>query len=256
MELNGTVAIVSGGASGLGEATVRRLVARGARVGILDLPSSRGAEVAAALDGAALFVPADVADAAGVEGAVAAVVSAFGRLDVAVTCAGVGMSGRVLDKAGAPHALDLFERIVRVNLVGTFNVLRVAASAMYRNAPNADGERGVVVTTASVAAYDGQVGQVAYAASKGGVVSMTLPVARDLAQWGIRCVTIAPGIFDTPMLATVKEDFRARLAAGVPFPSRLGDPAEYARLVEQIVGSPYLNGEVVRLDGALRMAPR
>jgi NAD(P)-dependent dehydrogenase (short-subunit alcohol dehydrogenase family) len=237
---------VTGGASGLGEATVRQLVASGARAVVVDQNAERGEALAAELGGAAVFVRADVTDEAQVRAAVESATS-MGPLRVAVSCAGVGWAARTVDKEGKPHDLALFQKVIAVNLVGTFNVLRLAA---------ADGERGVVINTASVAAYDGQIGQVAYAASKGGVVAMTLPAARDLSKAGIRVCTIAPGTFDTPMLAMLPEAARAALAAGIPFPGRLGDPAEYARLVHHIVENRYLNGEVIRLDGALRMPPK
>jgi NAD(P)-dependent dehydrogenase (short-subunit alcohol dehydrogenase family) len=202
------------------------------------------------------FFAADVIDGPGVESALAEVVRAFGKIDVAVNCAGVGTAGRVLNKKGEPHALELFTMTIQVNLIGTFNVIRVAATHMAKNPANADGERGVIVNTASAAAFDGQIGQAAYSASKGGVVGMTLPIARDLASLGIRCMAIAPGTFDTPMLAMGGEELKSRLAAGIPFPKRVGHPAEFAALVAHVVGNPYLNGETIRLDGALRMGPR
>ncbi|MBK7198129.1 MAG: SDR family NAD(P)-dependent oxidoreductase [Myxococcales bacterium] len=256
MQLADSVALVTGGASGLGAATVRRLVAGGAKVVIVDRDLARGAALADELGAdRARFAQADVTDAAQIEAAIAAAAH-FGPLRIAVSCAGVGWAARTLDKTGAPHKLDLFQTIVGINLIGTFNVLRLAASAMSHAAPTASGERGVIVNTASVAAYDGQIGQIAYAASKAGVVGMTLPAARDLAPAGIRVCTIAPGLMDTPMLAALPEDKRAALAADVVFPKRLGDPAEYAELVAAIVGNGYLNGETIRLDGALRMPPK
>jgi len=252
MKLQGAVAIVTGGASGLGAATARRLAAGGAKVVVVDRDEAKGTAIATELGGA--FAKADVTDAASIEAAIA-VAEGLGPLRIAVSCAGVGWASRTLDKTGKPHALDLFQTVVGVNLVGTFNVLRLAASAIAKSEP-IDGERGVIVNTASVAAYDGQIGQIAYAASKAGVVGMTLPAARDLAPALIRVVTIAPGIFDTPMLGTLSEEVRAKLAADVVFPKRLGDPAEYGALVASIVESGYLNGETIRLDGALRMPPK
>jgi NAD(P)-dependent dehydrogenase (short-subunit alcohol dehydrogenase family) len=253
VQLAGAVAVVTGGASGLGLATARELTRAGASVVLLDLPSSPGAQAAADLGADALFVPTDVTDEASVQDAVAKA-SERGPLRVAVNCAGIGTPGRVLGRKG-PLPLDAFTRVVMVNLVGTFNVLRLAAAAMAETDP-VDGERGVVVNTASAAAFDGQIGQAAYSASKGGVVGMTLPVARDLADRLIRVMTIAPGLFDTPMLQGLPEPARQSLGAQVPMPSRLGDPAEYAALVRHICENPMLNGEVIRLDGAIRMAPR
>jgi len=253
MDLSGTVALVTGGASGLGAATARRLAAGGAKVVVVDRDEARGGPLAGELGGA--FAKADVTDAALVEAATAAAAQ-LGPLRVAVSCAGVGWAARTVDKAGKPHDLELFKTVVGVNLVGTFNVLRLAAAAIAKADPLAHGARGVIVNTASVAAFDGQIGQIAYAASKGGVVAMTLPAARDLAPAGIRVVTIAPGIFDTPMLGALPEEKRAALAADVVFPKRLGDPAEYAALVAAIVESDYLNGETIRLDGSLRMPPK
>jgi 3-hydroxyacyl-CoA dehydrogenase / 3-hydroxy-2-methylbutyryl-CoA dehydrogenase len=254
MKLDGAVAIITGGASGLGAATARRLVEAGAKAIILDRDEARGKELAEELH-AAEFVAADVTDEAQVKEAIAMAVSQ-GPLRVAVSCAGVGWAKRTLNREGQPHELDLFRTVVGINLVGTFNVLRLAAAAMVDNEPNHDGERGVIVNTASVAAFDGQIGQIAYAASKAGVVGMTLPAARDLSVVGIRVVTIAPGIFDTPMLAGLPEPAREALKKDVVFPNRLGDPAEYARLVAEIVGNPYLNGTTIRLDAALRMPPK
>jgi NAD(P)-dependent dehydrogenase (short-subunit alcohol dehydrogenase family) len=253
MKLSGTVALVTGGASGLGAATARRLAAGGARVVIVDRDAARGAPLAAELGGA--FAQADVTDAAQVEAAVAQAAQ-LGPLRVAVSCAGVSWASRTLDRTGKPHDLDAFRTVIGVNLVGTFNVLRLAAAAISKAEPLEHGARGVIVNTASVAAFDGQIGQIAYAASKAGVVGMTLPAARDLAPAGIRVVTIAPGIFDTPMLGALPEDKRAALAADVVFPRRLGDPAEYGALVAAIVENDYLNAETIRLDGALRMPPK
>jgi NAD(P)-dependent dehydrogenase (short-subunit alcohol dehydrogenase family) len=248
-----TVALVTGGASGLGGATVRRLHADGAAVVIVDLPSSAGAGLAQELGDRARFVAADVRDEAQVQGAIDAA-RELGTLRIVVTCAGIGTPGRVVGKRG-PLPLEDFTNVVMINLVGTFNVLRLAAAAMLENEP-IDGDRGVVVMTASIAAYDGQVGQAAYAASKGGVVGLTLSAARDLADKGIRVMTIAPGTFMTPMLAGLPPEATAALEAQVPHPSRLGRPDEYAQLVAHIVDNSMLNGEVIRLDGALRMPPR
>ncbi len=249
MQLNDIGALVAGGASGLGEATARELAARGARVTIADLNEEAGQALAAELAGG--FVPADVTDEAELGSAVAAVEG----LRLAVSCAGIGWAERTVGRDG-PAALEPFETVVRVNLIGTFNLLRLAAAAMTANEPDAEGERGAVVMTASIAAFDGQIGQAAYSASKGGVVGLTLPAARDLARWGIRVCTIAPGLFDTPLLAGLPEDTRTALGAQIPFPSRLGRPEEYGRLACHIAENTMLNGEVLRLDGALRMAPR
>lgn len=252
MEISSTAALVTGGASGLGLATARRLLAAGASVCIVDLPDSDGAEVAE--DIGAAFAPADVTD----EDAVAAAVDVadeLGPLRIAVNCAGIGPAHRVLARDGSPADLAPFRAVVEVNLVGTFNVLRLAAAAMATHEPIGE-ERGVIVNTASAAAFDGQIGQAAYAASKGGVVSMTLPLARDLAQWQIRTMTIAPGLFRTPLLLGLPEKALASLGDQVPHPSRLGDPDEFGLMVQQVVENPMLNGEVIRLDGAIRMTPR
>ncbi|MQA33260.1 SDR family NAD(P)-dependent oxidoreductase [Modestobacter roseus] len=249
-------ALVTGGASGLGAATARALAAAGAAVTVVDLDADRGAALAAELGGDASFVRTDVTDEASVQAAVADAAGKGRPLRIAVNCAGIGYAGRLLGRDGSPHELGAFTRTVTVNLVGTFNVLRLAAAAMAATEPGPDGERGVVVNTASIAAYDGQVGQVAYAASKGGIVGMTLPAARDLAPVGVRVVTIAPGIVDTPLLAALPEAARTALADNVPFPRRLGRPADYADLALAVVRQGYLNGEVIRMDGALRMAPR
>ncbi len=255
MKLAGSVALVTGGASGLGAATARRFVAGGARVLIADRDEERGAALAAELGADAAFARMDVTDPAQVEAALAAA-SALGTLRIAVSCAGVGWAARTLDRAGKPHDLQLFATVIGVNLVGTFNVLRLAAAAIAKAEPLAHGERGVIINTASVAAFDGQIGQIAYAASKAGVAGMTLPAARDLAPVGIRVVTIAPGIFDTPMLGALPEDKRAALSADVVFPKRLGSPDDYGALVAAVVDNGYLNGETIRLDGALRMPPK
>jgi NAD(P)-dependent dehydrogenase (short-subunit alcohol dehydrogenase family) len=252
MKLQGSVALVTGAASGLGAATARRLAQGGAKVVIVDRDDAKGIELAKEIGGS--FAKADVTEAAPIEAALSQA-SALGPLRIAVSCAGVGWAARTLDKTGKPHDLDLFKTVIGINLVGTFNVLRLAASAMSKNDP-IDGERGVIVNTASVAAFDGQIGQIAYAASKAGVAGMTLPAARDLAPAGIRVCTIAPGIFDTPMLGALPEDKRAALAADVVFPKRLGNPAEYGAMVAAIVENGYLNAETIRLDGALRMPPK
>jgi NAD(P)-dependent dehydrogenase (short-subunit alcohol dehydrogenase family) len=254
VKLEGTVALVTGGASGLGEATVRRLIAGGAKAVIADRDEARGEALAGELPGRAIFARADVISAADVSAAVERAME-LGTLRIAVSCAGIGPAARTIARDGKPHDLELFQRVVGVNLIGTFNVTRLAAAAIATAAPLADGERGVMVNTASVAAYEGQIGQVAYAASKGGVVAMTLPLARDLAAAGIRVCAIAPGTFDTPLFRTLTPQSREALTASIPFPPRLGLPAEYAALVQHIIENPYLNGETIRLDGALRMAP-
>ena len=253
MILNDSVAVVTGGASGLGLATVRALLADGAHVVIIDLPSSAGETVAAELGSRARFVAADVTDEAAVTTALD-VAESLGPLRVAVNCAGIGNAIKTVGRNGAFPLAD-FTKIVNVNLVGTFNVLRLAAERISKTEP-IDGERGVIINTASVAAFDGQIGQAAYSASKGGVVGMTLPIARDLASLLIRVVTIAPGLFKTPLLGSLPEAAQASLGAQVPHPSRLGDPAEYGALAAHIVANPMLNGETIRLDGAIRMAPR
>jgi NAD(P)-dependent dehydrogenase (short-subunit alcohol dehydrogenase family) len=247
MRIEGASALVAGGASGLGAATARRLAAGGAAVTIADLNEERGEELAGEIG--ARFVRCDVTDGSQVEAAVPEGVR------ISVCCAGVGWAEKTAGRRG-PHSFDPFETVIRVNLIGTFNVLRLAAAAMLANEPDAEGERGVCVNTASIAAYDGQIGQLAYSASKGGIVGMTLPAARDLAQSGIRVVTIAPGLFDTPLLAGLPEEARTALGEQVPHPHRLGRPEEYGDLAAHIVENPMLNGEVIRLDGALRMPPR
>jgi NAD(P)-dependent dehydrogenase (short-subunit alcohol dehydrogenase family) len=249
MELHGIGALVAGGASGLGEATARELATRGARVTVADLNEERGKALADEIGGA--FAAADVTDEAQVQAAVEAV----DGLRLAVSCAGIGWAERTVKKDG-PAALQPFETVVRVNLIGTFNVLRLASATMSAGESDAEGERGVVVMTASIAAFDGQIGQTAYAASKGGVVGLTLPAARDLARLGIRVCTIAPGLFDTPLLAALPQEARDALGTSIPFPPRLGRPDEYAKLACHIAENSMLNGEVLRLDGALRMAPK
>jgi NAD(P)-dependent dehydrogenase (short-subunit alcohol dehydrogenase family) len=254
MKIDGSVALVTGGASGLGEATVRQLVSQGGRVVIVDLNADRGKQLATELGDAATFARADVSNADEVQAAVDQATS-MGTLRVAINCAGIGMAMRTVGKDGTPHDLGVFQKVISVNLVGTFNVLRLASSAMAKNDPE-DGERGVVVNTASVAAFDGQIGQVAYSASKGGIVGMTLPAARDLSKAQIRVVTIAPGTFDTPLLGMLPDEIRTALAAAIPHPSRLGRPQEFGALACHIVENSYINGEVIRVDGAIRMAPR
>jgi len=255
MHVAESTAVVTGGASGLGRATAERLVAGGGRVALLDRPASAGADVARQLGANALFAAADVTNADQVGTALDQARARFGAIQVLVNCAGIGLAQRTVGKQG-PARLDDFTRVIEVNLIGTFNCIRLAAAAMAGNVPTADGERGVIINTASVAAFDGQIGQAAYAASKGGIVGLTLPVARDLAELGIRVVTIAPGLFDTPLLASLPEPVRASLAKQVPFPSRLGRPAEYAALALFIIENAMLNGETIRLDGAIRMQPR
>ena len=253
MQISGQGALITGGASGLGLATARRLAAAGAQVTILDLPNSRGEEIAAELGGA--FAPADVTSAEEVSVAVATA-QAVAPLRVVVNCAGIAPPAKVLDRDGTPTDLAAFERVIRINLVGTFNVISQASAVIAENPPTESGDRGVIVSTASVAAFDGQIGQPAYSASKGGVHAMTLPIARELARYGIRVCTIAPGIMETPMLAGLPEAAQASLGQQVPYPARLGRPDEYASLVEQIIANGYLNGETIRLDGAIRMAPK
>ena len=252
MDIAGKVFVVSGGASGLGEGTARMLAEQGGRVVIADMQQDKGQAVAAEIGGA--FVRCDVSNEADGQ-AVMARATGLGKLVGLVNCAGIAPAERTIGRNG-PHPLDLYTKTLMVNLVGTFNMIRLAADAMSRNEPEPTGERGVLVSTASVAAYDGQIGQAAYAASKGGVVGMTLPIARDLARHGIRNMTIAPGIFGTPMLFGMPQEVQDALAASVPFPSRLGTPQDYARLVRHILENDMLNGEVIRLDGAIRLAPR
>jgi NAD(P)-dependent dehydrogenase (short-subunit alcohol dehydrogenase family) len=256
MDLKDAVALVTGGASGLGHASAVALQAAGARVALLDLPSSDGEAAAKAIGDDALFAPTDIREPDAVQAAIDLAVDRLGGVHIAVNCAGVGWASRVLGREG-PHDLELFRTVVEVNLVGTFNVLRLAAAQMARQeVVDGSEDRGVIINTASIAAFDGQVGQIAYSASKGGVVAMTLPAARDLAKHAIRVVTIAPGTFATPMLAGLPEETREALAADIPHPQRLGDPAEFGRLVRTVAEHPYLNGEVIRLDAALRMKAR
>jgi 3-hydroxyacyl-CoA dehydrogenase / 3-hydroxy-2-methylbutyryl-CoA dehydrogenase len=253
MKVEGSGALVTGGASGLGEATARALVEGGASVVICDLNAEKGEALANEIG--VSFVEADVTDEAAVGAAVEKAAALEGGLRISVCCAGIGWAQRLTGKQG-PHDFELFSNVVKVNLLGTFNVLRLAATAMNENEPDDEGERGVCVNTASIAAFDGQIGQVAYAASKAGVVGLTLPAARDMASRGIRVVTVAPGLFDTPLLALLPEEQRQALGAGIPFPSRLGRAEEYAQLALQIVENRMLNGETIRLDGALRMPPK
>jgi NAD(P)-dependent dehydrogenase (short-subunit alcohol dehydrogenase family) len=256
VKIEGSGALVVGGASGLGAATARALHAGGAHVVVADLDAERGATLAESLGSRASFVAADVTKPDEVEAAVSAAAQAPGGLRISVHCAGIGYAERVARSKG-PHRMEAFEQVIAINLIGTFNALRLASAAMLANEPAGDdGARGVCINTASIAAYDGQIGQIAYAASKGGVVAMTLPAARDLAASGIRVCAIAPGLFDTPLLAGLPPDARAALAESIPFPPRLGRPEEFAQLACQIVENPMLNGEVIRIDGALRMAPR
>ena len=252
MEIAGKVFIVTGGASGLGEGTVRMLAANDAKVVIADLQADKGEALAQEVRDA--FVKCDVSQEPDAQAVVARAL-ALGKLMGLVNCAGIGPASKTVGKDGA-HSLSLFTKVISVNLIGSFNMIRLAAEAMSKNTPEATGERGVLISTASVAAYDGQIGQAAYSASKGGIVGMTLPIARDLARNGIRNMTIAPGIFGTPMLFTMPKEVQDALAASVPFPSRLGTPADYAKLVHQIITNDMLNGEVIRLDGAIRMAPK
>ena len=256
MEFSQVKAVVTGGASGLGEATVRRIAESGGKAAIFDLNAERAHKLIEELgEESVVYMETDVTDAGQVESKINAAVEQFGAINLIVNCAGIGTPGKVLSK-GTPIALDQFEKVIKVNLIGSFNVIRVAAAAMQKNEPNEEGERGVIISTASVAAYEGQIGQAAYSASKGGVVSMTLPIARELARDGIRVMAIAPGLMETPMVEGLPDAAIASLSAAVPFPARLGKPAEYAQLVESIAANPMLNGETIRLDGAIRMQPK
>jgi 3-hydroxyacyl-CoA dehydrogenase / 3-hydroxy-2-methylbutyryl-CoA dehydrogenase len=255
MNIADTIALITGGASGLGAATARMILKHGGKAAILDRNEQLGQQLAAELGSSIRFFAADVADPEGVQKAVDGAVREFGGLNACINCAGIGDPMKIVGKDG-PADLERFSRVIRVNLIGTFNVARLAAWVMVKNQPNANGERGVIVNTASVAAFDGQIGQAAYAASKGGIAGLTLPLARDLSRDGVRVMTIAPGLFDTPLLAALPDNVKQALGAMVPFPSRLGHPDEYALLVQQIIENPMLNGEVIRLDGAIRMAPR
>jgi len=255
MDLKDVKAVVTGGASGLGEACVRMLAGAGAKAAIFDMAVDRGEKLAAELGKNVIFVNTDVTNDEGVQSSVARAVEAFGTINGAINCAGVGAASKVFSKKG-PYPLKAFNWVVQINLIGTFNVIRLAVEQMVKNPPNAEGERGVIVNTASAAAFDGQIGQAAYAASKGGVVSMTLPAAREFARSGIRVVTIAPGLFDTPMFDQLPPEAKQALAASIPFPSRLGRPDEFGALARHVVENAMLNGETVRLDGALRMPPK
>ncbi len=255
MQLENKGVLVTGGASGLGAACVRLLSGFGAKVVIADLNEEVGNALARELGGAVLFVKTNVVEEESTQAAVKAVVDTFGGLHVAINCAGIGIAERVVGKTG-PHSLASFSKVIQVNLIGTFNTIRLAAAAMSANEAGESGERGVIINTASVAAFDGQIGQAAYSASKGGIVGMTLPIARELARFGIRVMTIAPGIFDTPLLGNLPEPARISLGQQVPFPSRLGRPDEYAALARHIIENQMLNGEVIRLDGGIRMAPK
>jgi NAD(P)-dependent dehydrogenase (short-subunit alcohol dehydrogenase family) len=255
MDITGKVALVTGGSSGLGAATAKMIVEEGGHVVIADVNDQAGQSLAKELGNHARFVHTDVTDAAQADAAVKTAMDTFGALHISIQCAGIVDAQRVVGKNG-PADLERFSKVIRINLIGSFNVARLAAWAMATNAENDDKERGVIINTASVAAFDGQIGQAAYSASKGGIAAMTLPLARDLSSVGIRVMAIAPGIFDTPMLAGMPEDVRTALGAMVPFPKRLGRPSEYAQLARDIIGNPMLNGEVIRLDGAIRMAPK
>lgn len=255
MNISGSVAVISGGASGLGEASVRKLVADGAKVAVLDLNETQGRKLVSELGPAAVFLAADVSDEKSVQTALDQVLAEFGALHIAVSCAGVGTPMKVIGQEG-PMPIAEFNRTLQINLVGTMNVVRLAAARMSANSPNADGERGIIINTSSVAAFEGQIGQAAYAASKAGIVGMTLPIARELAEYGIRVMTIAPGLFLTPMLAALPEKVQDALSRMMPFPKRLGKPSEYALLVGQIIENPMLNGETIRLDAALRLSSK
>jgi NAD(P)-dependent dehydrogenase (short-subunit alcohol dehydrogenase family) len=255
MKIAGSTSVITGGASGLGRATAERLHAGGANVVLLDLPTSSGADIARAMGVRSLFVGGDVTSAEDVSAGLETAARRFGSIQGLVNCAGIGPAEKTFGRRGVAD-LGRFTRTIQVNLIGTFNCIRLAAAHMAGNAPDAEGERGVIINTASVAAFDGQIGQAAYSASKGGIVGMTLPIARDLAELGIRVCTIAPGLFDTPMVATLPEDVRVSLGKQVPFPSRLGRPTEYAALAVHIMENVMLNGETIRLDGAIRMPPR
>lgn len=253
MNIQGVPAVITGGASGLGEGAARMLAAAGAKVTILDVQQDKAEQVAKEIGGLALSC--DVTSAEGAKEALDKAQDAHGPCGIALNCAGIGTPAKILGKEG-PLSLDFYNKVIQVNLVGSFNIMRLAADQMQNREPNEDGERGVIISTASIAAFDGQIGQAAYSASKGGIVAMTLPAARELARFGIRVLTIAPGLFMTPMMASLPEEAQKSLAATLPFPSRLGKPSEYARLVKEMVENPILNGEVIRIDSALRMAPK
>lgn len=255
MNLKESIAVVTGGASGLGEAVVRNIVNSGGKAVIIDLDVARGEELSNELGEQVTFVKTDVADETSVQNALQKAIEKFGSINTVVNCAGIGVAKKVLGKKGV-HDLGSFSKVIQINLIGTFNVIRLAAEKMVANETNKDGERGVIINTASVAAFEGQIGQAAYSASKGGVVAFTIPLARELAPYGIRVMTIAPGLFDTPMFSSLPEEARDALGAMTPFPSRLGQPSEYAQLTQAIIENPMLNGEVIRLDGAIRMQPK
>ncbi|WP_059103113.1 3-hydroxyacyl-CoA dehydrogenase [Shouchella shacheensis] len=255
MNIEQSVAVVTGGASGLGEATVRNIISQGGRAAILDLAEERGWKLAEELGEAAMFVKTDVTDESSVEAALSQAVNRLGFIHILVNCAGIGSAEKTVGKRGV-HQLDSFSNVIEVNLIGTFNAIRLAAEKMSTNDINDEQERGVIINTASVAAYDGQIGQAAYSASKGGIVGMTLPIARDLSTLGIRVMTIAPGLFETPLFASLPDKAKQALGEMTPFPSRLGYPAEYAQLAKSIIENPMLNGETIRLDGAIRMQPK
>jgi NAD(P)-dependent dehydrogenase (short-subunit alcohol dehydrogenase family) len=256
MQIKDSVFVVSGGASGLGAACVRRLTSQGAKVLAADLNEQAGSLLAGEIGASCAFIQMDVTSEPDVQAALDLAVARWGRLDGVINCAGIGTPERVLSKEGQPHSLKSFSKIIEVNLIGTFNLIRLAVAVMVRTKPDTKGERGIIIDTASVAAFEGQIGQAAYAASKGGVISMMLPIARELSRQGIRIMTIAPGIFDTPMLGTLSNEVKSSLGQQVPFPSRLGRPEEYAQLAQAIIENEMLNGEVIRLDGALRMGPK
>ena len=257
MELSNKVAVVTGAASGLGRAAAEKLVNGGAKVVIVDMNAEAGAKAVEELGAAnASFVQLDVSSGSDVEAAFEKILADLGRVDICVNCAGIGIAAKTLDRDGNPHDLDLYRKVIEVNLIGTFNVSRCAAAAMARNEPDQKAERGVIINTASIAAFDGQMGQVAYSATKGGIVGMTLPMARDLSSVGIRCNTIAPGVMATPLLLSAPQQVQGGIVSGIPFPKRLGEPSEFGQLVVHMVENSYLNGETVRLDGAVRMQPR
>lgn len=257
MDLSKKVAVVTGGASGLGRAATQELVNRGANVVIVDMNAEAGAAAVDELGAAnARFIALDVSNGPDVEAAFEKILADLGRVDICVNCAGIGIAAKTIDREGNPHSLDLYRKVIEVNLIGTFNIARCAAAAMARNEPDAKAERGVIINTASIAAFDGQMGQVAYSATKGGIVGMTLPMARDLASSGIRVNTIAPGVMATPLMLNAPQQVQDGIVSGIPFPKRLGEPSEFGQLVVHMVENSYLNGETVRLDGAVRMQPR
>ncbi|SET59569.1 NAD(P)-dependent dehydrogenase, short-chain alcohol dehydrogenase family [Salinibacillus kushneri] len=256
MKIEDVSAVVTGGASGLGEATVRKIVSHGGKVTILDLQEEKGSHLANELGEKAAFIHTDVTDEESIKSALKQTKSHFGTINTLVNCAGIGAGAKTYSRSKGPHDLNTFSQVIQVNLVGTFNAIRLAAENMSDNEPNENGERGVIINTASVAAYEGQIGQAAYSASKGGIVGMTLPISRDLSPLGIRVMTIAPGLFDTPLFGSVSDEIRESLGKMVPFPPRLGDPKEYGKLAHSIIENPMLNGETIRLDGAIRMQPK